>query len=136
MATTNFTLKLTKVGEVQHVSDRFYKIEVVGQELRSDGKDNLLKIQAVNNVADLFEKMKEGTILYVVCEIEGREWVKGDKEYHFQNLTVSSFKDITPKREEPAYTGNPKKADVSEMFPGENQGLPFTPEMGEDDLPF
>ena len=141
MATTSFTLKILETSEIQHKTDKFYLMELTGKELRNDDRENILKVQANNLFADKLLGVSTGDVVSFICEIEGRIWNKSeDKRIVFQNLVVKEFKVLQSEQKQQVYTGNPKKADVSEMFvnrPPEPPPASAAQEFGFDnDLPF
>lgn len=141
MATTSFTLKILETSEIQHKTDKFYLLELTGKELRNDDRENILKVQANNLFADKLSSVSPGDVVSFICEIEGRIWNKSeDKRIVFQNLVVKEFNVLQSEQKQQAYTGNPKKADVSDMFvnrPPEPPPASAAQEFGFDnDLPF
>lgn len=139
MATINFTLKIQETSEIQHKTDKFYLIELTGMEMRTDSKENIIKVQANNLFADKLMHISPGDIVNFVCEIEGRIWNKSEAErIVFQNLVVKEYTVLKSESKDNLYTGNPKKQDVSGMF---DQGGSATPlneplDLNPDDLPF
>ena len=141
MATTSFTLKILETSEIQHKTDKFYLMELTGKELRNDDRENILKVQANNLFADKLLGVSSGDVVSFICEIEGRIWNKSeDKRIVFQNLVVKEFNVLQSEQKQQAYTGNPKKADVNDMFvnrPPEPPPASAAQEFGFDnDLPF
>ena len=141
MATTSFTLKILETSEIQHKTDKFYLMELTGKELRNDDRENILKVQANNLFADKLLGVSSGDVVSFICEIEGRIWNKSeDKRIVFQNLVVKEFNVLQSEQKQQAYTGNPKKADVNDMFVNRRPESPpasAAQEFGFDnDLPF
>ena len=141
MATTSFTLKILETSEIQHKTDKFYLMELTGKELRNDDRENILKVQANNLFADKLLGVSSGDVVSFICEIEGRIWNKSeDKRIVFQNLVVKEFNVLQSEQKQQVYTGNPKKADVNDMFvnrPPEPPPASAAQEFGFDnDLPF
>ena len=142
MATTTFTLKIKSIGEVEQITDKFSKIEIIGEELYNEDRENFLKIQGINKVAYVLKDLFEGQVVYFKCSIEGKEWVKDNTTIFFQNLVVKEFNVIEGKHkiEKPKET-NPanikaKDVDTESQFPDMGQdGLPDL-NNDDDDLPF
>jgi hypothetical protein len=115
-------------------------MEITGHEQRSDGKENVIKVQANNAFADKLLGITPGDIVSFICELEGRIWNKSeDKKLVFQNLVVKEYRIISSVMQDAPYTGNPKKADVDDQFPStpppdnESAASKFN---YDDDLPF
>lgn len=76
---------------LEQVTAKFSKLEIVGMELRSDGKENILKFQGINQIANDMQSIGVGDTVQLVFELEGKEWTKDDKVIIFMNLRVLSF---------------------------------------------
>lgn len=105
MATTQFILKITEITEIQYISDRFYKAEVIGTEVRNDDIENTIKVQGNNKMAEKIQQFLIGEHIHFICEIEGRRWFKDGKTIIFQNLVLKEYKTIGVKTDSSVHKG-------------------------------
>lgn len=127
MAQQTIMIITTNVGDIQHITDKFSKLEVTGLEIRQDGKTNTLKFQGINQMAESMTGIQAGSTLQITFDIEGREWVKDGKVNIFMNLNVVSFKVVSQaKMNHVPASVKAKDIDVSDVFDPN----------GDDDLPF
>lgn len=118
-------LVITKdVGTIINVTEKFSKLEFTCNEVRQDGKNNILKFQAINKMADNMSNIGAGVTMNVTFEVEGREYNKDGKVIVFMNLNVVSFNVLSmPKTvDEPKVT---KPDDVYRALIIEDDDLPF-----------
>ena len=149
MAKTSFFVKVKKIGEVQQVTDKFSKIEIIGEELYNDEKDNLLMVQGINKMAFALKDLFVGQVVQFKVEIQGREWSKDGVNMFFQNLIVTSFEAVKGKHkvdkpEEPSGNISAKDINTDQHFPDDNgiekmKENPLISDLTNDDdgdLPF
>lgn len=91
MAQQTMIIVVRAVGVLQQVTAKFSKVDITGMEIRSDGKENILKFQGINQTAQQMLGVGIGDTVQVTFEIQGREWIKGENVIIFMNLHVIHF---------------------------------------------
>lgn len=129
---------LTKVFDVQQVTEKFSKCEFVIQT-PDDRYPQTIKMEAQNSYIDLLLAFPVGSFLKIKYDLKGREYQKDTGEVQYFNTAVAwRFENMNPlaqnTQQKPLEQGNdtpPQKQPESVTT-----APPKVQANGDDDLPF
>lgn len=150
---------VSKIGELQTINDKFYKKDIVVIYVKNEKtpfeKNVPIKFELLNKMVDMMDVYKEGDVIKIHFDLDGREWVnEQQKTVVFNSLKPYKIERLNSQgnnAENSAYHQEPKPTKYSEFTePKKSETAPALPNVGSkayeiqpdvkdedlDDLPF
>ncbi len=118
--------KVHEIGEVQNVSDKFRKRDLVVEYIENPAYPEYIKFEATQEKVNILDNVKVGEQIEVFFNLRGRPWTdRNGKTTYFNTLNVWRINILGA--EQASASASPEYAppvDIS-AAPGEEDDLPF-----------
>ena len=133
--------RIQEIGQIEQVSDKFSKLTVIVET--SDQYPQTFDIEIHKGKTEFLDKYKAGDEVIFDCDLRGRRWFNGTKDFYFKTLVSWKQRSTRNAYNPPKMRGNEDgSADPNEKYiplGSLDHDWPDPPKstpLPENDLPF